>query len=353
MVYTAINSQGKMMLAKTQQDIKLPTNFTSRPARMDDMAAVIDLINHCSMAQIGVPEAEESEMKGFWGDPKLDMDTSTRLVFDTTGKLVAYADVDDTSSMPVHPFVWARVHPDYEGMGVGSALLQWGETTLQRTLTRVPEDIRVAIRGFALSTHEPAKQLFINHGFQLIRHFWRMVIEFAETPPQPVWPEGITVTTFDQFQDFRAVVAATDDGFKDHWGYVEKPLDEQVEHWRHWIESDEHHDPTLWFLAMEGEEITAVSLCRPFSTDDREMGWVNQLAVRRPWRRRGLGLALLHHSFGEFYRRGQKRAGLGVDAGSLTNATRLYEKAGMHVSRQYDTYEKVLRNGKNVSTETL
>jgi hypothetical protein len=34
--------------------------------------------------------------------------------------------------------------------------------------------------------------------------------------------------------------------------------------------------------------------------------------------------------------------GLGVDAASLTGATRLYEKAGMHVTRRYDTYEKVL-----------
>ena len=51
------------------------------------------------------------------------------------------------------------------------------------------------------------------------------------------------------------------------------------------------------------------------------MAWVNQLCVRRPWRRRGLGLAMLHHCFGEFYRRGKQRVGLGVDATSLTNAT--------------------------------
>jgi len=41
-----------------------------------------------------------------------------------------------------------------------------------------------------------------------------------------------------------------------------------------------------------------------------------------------------------------------VDAASLTNATRLYEKAGMHVTRQYDTYEKELRPGKSLATET-
>jgi ribosomal protein S18 acetylase RimI-like enzyme len=83
------------------------------------------------------------------------------------------------------------------------------------------------------------------------------------------------------------------------------------------------------------------------------MGWVNTLGVLRPWRRKGVGMALLLHSFNEFYRRGWRKAGLGVDASSLTGATRLYERAGMHVARQYDSYQKELRPGREPSTETL
>jgi ribosomal protein S18 acetylase RimI-like enzyme len=104
---------------------------------------------------------------------------------------------------------------------------------------------------------------------------------------------------------------------------------------------------------MDGNEIAAVCLCRPTSHDDPDMAWVNTLGVRRPWRRQGLALALLHDTFGHFYRDGQKRVGLGVDASSLTGATRLYEKAGMHVSRQYDTYEKELRSGRDLSTQSV
>jgi hypothetical protein len=61
-------------------------------------------------------------------------------------------------------------------------------------------------------------------------------------------------------------------------------------------------------------------------------------------------MALLQFSFNEFYRRGKKRAGLGVDASSLTNATRLYEKAGMQVTKQYDTYQLELRSGNDLAT---
>jgi ribosomal protein S18 acetylase RimI-like enzyme len=63
-----------------------------------------------------------------------------------------------------------------------------------------------------------------------------------------------------------------------------------------------------------------------------------------------LGTALLQTAFKAFYQRGKKRVGLGVDAASLTNATRLYEKAGMHITQQYDTYEMELRSGENLST---
>jgi hypothetical protein len=61
-------------------------------------------------------------------------------------------------------------------------------------------------------------------------------------------------------------------------------------------------------------------------------------------------MAMLQHAFGEFYRRGKQRVGLGVDATSLTNATQLYERAGMHVARQYDTYSFEIRPGKDITT---
>jgi ribosomal protein S18 acetylase RimI-like enzyme len=93
--------------------------------------------------------------------------------------------------------------------------------------------------------------------------------------------------------------------------------------------------------------------CVVTSDKDLHIGWVNQLAVLRPWRRKGLGIALLLHSFAEFYRRGIVNVGLGVDAQNLTGATRLYERAGMHVALQHDTYEKELRAGQELSTQSI
>jgi mycothiol synthase len=66
------------------------------------------------------------------------------------------------------------------------------------------------------------------------------------------------------------------------------------------------------------------------------------LGVRPRWRRRGLGLALLRHTFTEYHRRGHTRVGLGVDAENVSGAVRLYERAGMRVVRRHDTYERPL-----------
>ena len=67
------------------------------------------------------------------------------------------------------------------------------------------------------------------------------------------------------------------------------------------------------------------------------------LGVRRAWRRQGLGEALLLRSFAAFRQRGLTRGTLGVDASSVTGATRLYERAGMRVYRDTVFLERAVR----------
>jgi ribosomal protein S18 acetylase RimI-like enzyme len=85
---------------------------------------------------------------------------------------------------------------------------------------------------------------------------------------------------------------------------------------------------------------------QPHATDDSSIGYITNVGVRREWRRRRIASALLQAAFAAFYAQGYRRVGLDVDATSLTNATRLYEQAGMRVVRQDDLYEQELRPGK-------
>jgi ribosomal protein S18 acetylase RimI-like enzyme len=104
---------------------------------------------------------------------------------------------------------------------------------------------------------------------------------------------------------------------------------------------------------MDNGNAAGVLLAELRTAGDPELGYVDVLGVRRPWRQRGIGLALLQHSFREFYRRGTHKVCLGVDTESLTGATRLYEKAGMRVARRYVDYQKELRPGVDLSTQSI
>lgn len=341
------------MLAELTREQHLPAGFTARPAAMADLETAVSLMNACSQNMVGQDEHNVADTKTEWSQEKFNLDTNTHLVFSPEGKLVGYLEIWDTRTVPVHPWVWARVHPEFEGLGIGTYLLQYGEERVQLALDRIPADAQLSMRCGCMSTHEPTKQLFTDFGMEPIRYFWTMLIDIEQPPAFPELPEGITIHTFADKNDLVKVMRAVDEAFKDHWGYVSEPEEEQLKDWKDWIKKDSKHDPSLWFLAMDGEEIAGVSLCRIDAWNNPNWGWVDELGVRRPWRRRGIALAMLKHSFAELHRRGKKSVGLGVDAQSLTGATRLYEKAGMHIFREYQDFNKVLRPGRDLSTQTI
>jgi ribosomal protein S18 acetylase RimI-like enzyme len=180
-----------------------------------------------------------------------------------------------------------------------------------------------------------------------------MRIHMETPPPAPAWPTGITLRRYNPETDLEAVYRADEEAFRDHFGHIEMPVEDGLKRFKHFMTGYEGFDPSLWFLAMDGDKIAGICLCRKQAHSDPKVGWVNTLAVRRPWRKRGIGLALLRHAFGEFYRRGQCMAGLGVDAENLTGALRLYENAGMHVHHAFDLFEKELRPGREISVQSL
>ncbi len=326
--------------------------FTLRPPTMDDVAGAVAVANACSIDLIGKPETEEHEYRNDWQSPTISMENDLRVIEAPDGKIVGYASVWDVEPH-VRIFGRAHVHPAYKGHGLETALDEWLEDRAEQTLGKAPEGTRVSLLQGAKSVDEDKQALLEQRGYTLVRHWFRMLIEMDGPPPIPQFPEDIEIRTFDEVQDLRKVILADREMFRDHWGYVEHPLEEQIKDWTHWIANDPDHDPTLWFLAVDGDEIAGISLCTPKLAEDSGMGYVMSLGIRRPWRRQGIALGLLHHSFGEFYRRGKRKVSLDVDASSLTGATRLYEKAGMHVQRQSVSYEKVLREGKDLSTQTV
>jgi mycothiol synthase len=321
-----------------------------RPFTLDDAQAVVDVINARSQHLFGSDECQLNEMMIEWTTPGINLDEMVRVVENADGKIIGYIDVWDINEPYVTKYSWGVLHPDAWDADLFREILNWAEDCARSRITLAPENTRVIISQGTENEDVDFKNALEAYGYTLVRNFYRMVIELDQAPPVPVVPEGLTIVPINMETEIRDAVVALDEAFADHWGYVERPVEDRLKQWQHLLENDERFDPTIWYLAKDGDQIAGVCRCSNEITEDPEMGWVNQLCVRKPWRRRGLGMALLQTAFEEFYRRGKKRAGLGVDASSLTSATRLYEKAGMHVTRQYDTYHLELRPGEDLTT---
>ena len=334
--------------------VELPKGFTARGANFEDVEPALVLYNRWSQSVIGRDEITDAQaIHREWQSPGFDPAEDIRVIFAPDGRMAGYIEVWTTVKPPIHPWIWGRVDPEYEDMGIGSWMQHWAEQRALLALPRVPDELRFAPRVGTFREALRSKELFEAFGYRHIRSSYHMIIDMDAPVPEPEFPEGITLRTFNPETDAEAVYRADNEAFRDHFGFIEMPFEEGFQRFKHFMIESEEFDPTLWFLAMDGDEIAGFNLCRPRSYDDPDLGWVGELGVRRPWRKHGLGLALLRHSFNEFYRRGRRKVGLGVDAQNLTGALRLYEKAGMHVHQAYDQYEKELRPGREISVQSL
>lgn len=344
------------MNTQIQKDaiLELPEGFTTRGAVLDDVENALKMFNRWSQSVIGEDEITDAVgIRTEWGSPGFNPAEDIHLVYAPNGELAGYIEVWTTGNPPVHPWIWARVDPRYEGLGIGTYLLSWGESHALKALDRVLAELRFAPQVGTYQQDETSKKLFADMGYGRIRSFHNMRINMDAPPLVTELPTGITLRTYDPEKDLEAVYRAVDDSFRDHYGHVDTPFEEGLARFKHFMTGYEGFDPTLWFIAMDGGQIAGICLCRNQAYDNPDVGYINILGVLRPWRKRGIGLALLSQAFSEFYRRGKRMAGLGVDAESLTGALRLYENAGMHVHQAFERFEKEIRPGKEISVQSL
>ena len=184
------------------------------------------------------------------------------------------------------------------------------------------------------AVNEEGRSLFQARGFSLVRYFWRMEIVLEDEPARPDVPPGFTIRPYRPGADDEMLHALHHDAFAEHWEFHPRPLED----WLRARTTRGDYAPELWQLAFEGEELAGIALC--FGSDG--LGWILDLAVGASWRKRGLGLALLQAAFSALYAHGFTQVGLEVDSENETGATRLYERAGMRVTRRYATFEKRL-----------
>jgi mycothiol synthase len=319
-----------------QHGLTPPEGFTVRAPTPDDAAEIAELMNEVTLGEAGIPWTTAEEMRDELTSPPDGAPPPSVLLVDHDGAIAGKLQFED----------WRRreyalqtlVRPAWWGRGLSALLLLHGERQVAGLGDgREP----VAVHVFRFAGNEAAERLFRALEYAHVRTFWMMRIQL-ETAEKPDGrnPEAIRIRTFERQTDERAVYDAISEAFIDHWG----SWTETFERWRHNRIDGEgaRFDPTLWFVAHEGDEVVGAACCSATTPRADETAEVNLLGVRRPWRRRGVGLALLRTAFGEMRRRGIARCELGVDAENPTGATRLYERAGMHVAYSLEIWKKTL-----------
>lgn len=310
----------------------LPEGYETRAPAREDAEAVTAMISACQLADTGETDISVEEMLDDWH--AMDLAEEAVMVTAPDGRIAGYADVLNRSFVMVS--VYGYVHPDFREKGIGSYLVAWGERWTRDRMPQAPENARVVVQHYINAANEGARRLMESSGYAPIRGVYVMETRLDDAPPLPHWPTGISVRTFVPDRDERTTYEAVEEAFRDLWGRPTSPFERFLRE-----TEKETFDPSLWFLAEDGDEIAGVTLCKTLAGE----GWVEVVGVLRPWRKRGLGLALLRHAFAEFHTRGIHKVSLSVDAESITGAPRLYGRAGMSVRESYLIHLKELRPG--------
>ena len=316
--------------------------FSDGKVEPSDVQALVDLGNAVYIALGDERRNTPEEVRMNLEAPDFDAAHDT-FIAEQGGQVIGYADLD------FHPATgrgWSMflLHPDHWDDALGRELLRRVEARcLERGAVECPPEMALRVHRNAVDSDHKSIALFEATGYEHIRTFNQMKMELDHPMDAPPLPEGLTLRPVELARDAYAIYQADQDAFADHWGFEGNTF-EEIDHYYF------HHpkaDPSLWLIAYDGDEIAGFCLNRRFGDEDPSMGWVWDLGVRRPWRKRGLGSALLRRSLALFQERGFTRAALGVDSDSLTNALALYERVGMRVYKRTRIYCKYVRESKS------
>jgi len=286
----------------------------------DDALAVTEVVAALESSLYGQTAFSQADLEDEWSE--LDLERNARVVRDGD-RIVGYGVARELGEL------WRAegyVHPNARGRGIGRLIATGLEEDAARRGAR-------RIQNNVLEADSAAHRLLESLGYGAVRVFREMRIELAAPPPAPHWPDGLRVVGFDPERDALEFHAAGQEAFADHWDHTPRDF----ESWSKSHLGSERFDPTLWCVVRAGAEIAAGTIC---TGDTYGGGFVHALFTRRPWRKQGVGAALLGDSFERFWERGERSIGLGVDAANDTGAFRLYERAGMAPALGWVMYEK-------------
>lgn len=313
----------------------LPPGYALRSLTANDLPAVQELLNACESAETGEPCVHEMDIVAEARGPALRLDDNAWLIVAPDGSFAGvgwlWAPREDSRELTADHYV----HPGHRDTVLDDVLIDLVEARAAQIATQ-PEG--QSLRGLVMFAD--VKQVgrcssFIDRGFSHVRDLCCMRTDLDPSASRvSSWPDGITVRTVEPERDGRRLHAADEEAFSEHYLFFATPFEE----WRLRRFDRDDFDPSLWLVAWDRDEIAGQVWAIPRGAEV----FIEDLSVRKRWRGRGLGAALLSEVFGLLAARGHTLVRLFVDVQNITGAIRVYERVGMRAERRFEAYEKPL-----------
>jgi mycothiol synthase len=272
-------------------------------------------------------------------DPAQDV-----LIAEVDGQMVAYSRVTWREEAQNNSRIYVSfgfIHPDWRRKGLGRAMLRQNERRLHEIAVDHPETTQRQFEVFSTSTQTGYNALIAQEGYHPVRTFLAMVRPDLENIPDIPLPDGLEPRPA-RPEHYRQIWDAFQEAFQDLWGYVQ-PTEEEYEEYL----TISEFQPDLWQVAWEGDQVAGMILNFINHGENeeyhRKRGYTEGIAVRRPWRRRGLARALLARSLKMHRDLGMQEAALGVDSESPSGANLLYSSMGFQTVRTSTNYQKPMK----------
>ena len=260
-----------------------------------------------------------------------------RLWRDKQGKLIGFGQLFiSEQNEEIEGYLYFDVHPSYQGI-LASSILEWSNKRLGEVAKSSSITLKLRIRN---SSNRYQRRLFLEQqDFKVERQFLTMNCSLKQDFSPSNLPTGFRLQHLSQ-ADLKAWVEMFNESFIDHWDH--HPLTvATVESWL----KNPHYKPEL-NLVIIAPDGTFAAFCVAYINQEENArtganeGWIKLLGTRRGFRKLGLGRAILIACMKQLQVANIEQVKLGVDAQSLTSATRLYEAVGFNTVNTWLSYVK-------------
>ena len=262
--------------------------------------------------------------------------------FDSTGMFIA--ELDGKLVGVVNAFIDKKrkekkgflrglgVVPEFRRRGVGRHLVE-------KAIESLKERGMESVQGWTRGDKVACKSLLDRMGFNLIRVFSTMRKDLENVPYNIGEHKKLKMREMEiNMDDIKLLNWLNNETFKEHFNF--RP--HTVEETKYWIENKPWCDILGYFFSyLNGKPVGYVGAgidSKFIEHKDIKRGWIVDIGVLKPHRRRGIGTTLMQQGMEFLKSKRMNEVDLGVDDTNPTKAIELYKKVGFKVAYKELTY---------------